>query len=334
VSKEGNMTQHLQATEQICPPQAHSMRPGLRSILVVVDPTAREHPCVQKAARLAQASGAALELYICDAERDLPLGWSAGDNHRALRESRRAALLSSLERLAAPLRSQGLRVVTECEWRVPLEHGIAQHVLASQPDLVVKDSHHHQQPMQGTLTRTDWILIRLIEKPLLLVRPGSWRKDMHITIGADPCRPAQRPVALDESMLAFGEVLETALRANLNVLHVLRPPPHLPGDAVSEDEKHRTYAAQRRAVEQLVEGRIDRGSPLLIEFFEGAVAPGILEFARTREPDILILGAAARPRWVHTPASGTAAQVLEDLRADLLVIKPPGFVSPLLVTDE
>jgi universal stress protein E len=328
------MTPYLQAIDQICPPQAHSAQSGLRSILVVVDPTASEHPCVQKAARLAQASGAALELYICDAERDLPLGWNAGDDYRALRESRRTALLAALERLADPLRSRGLQVITECEWRVPLEHGIAQHVLASQPDLVVKDSHHHQQPTHGTFTRTDWLLIRLIEKPLLLVRPGSWRKDMRITVGADPCRPAQRPVALDESMLAFGEVLENSVRAHLNVLHVLRPPPHLPGDVVSEDEKRRTYAAQRRAVEQLVEGRTDRGSPLLIEFFEGPVAAGILEYTRTREPDILILGAAARPRWVHTPASGTAAQVLEELHADLLVIKPPGFVSPLLVTDE
>jgi len=320
------MTQHHRAKpDQLCPAASHSALSGLRSILVVVDPTASLHPCVDKAARIAQASGAALELYICDAE---------SDDHRAVREQRRAGLLSALERLAEPLRARGLVVNTECERRVPLEHGIARRILSTQPDLVVKDSHHHQQPTRGILTRTDWILIRLLEKPLLLVRPDPWRARMRITVGADPCHPAERPVALDESLLAFGEVLETALRCNLDVLHVLRPPPHLPGESVSEEEKHRTHAAQRRAVEQLVESRTDRGAPLLVEFVEGPVAPAILEFARREKPDIVILGAAARPRWVHAAASGTAAQVLEDLRADLLVIKPPGFVSPLLVTDE
>ena len=318
--------------DQLCPPEAHPL-PLLRSILVIVDPTASVHPCVEKAARIAQASGAAVELYICDTERDLPLGWNPGEDHRALREARHASLLSALERLAEPLRAKGLVVSTDCEWRAPLEHGIAQRILQSQPDLVVKDSHHHQQPTRGSITRTDWILIRLIEKPLLLVRPDPWRKPMRITVGADPCRPAERPVALDMSMLTFAQILETALRADLNVLHVLRPPPHLPGESFSDEEKHRAYAAQRREVEQLVEGRTDRGSPLLVEFVEGPVAPAILEFARSHEPDIVVLGAAARPRWVHA-ASGTAAQVLEDLQADLLVIKPPGFVSPLLVTDE
>jgi nucleotide-binding universal stress UspA family protein len=45
------------------------------------------------------------------------------------------------------------------------------------------------------------------------------------------------------------------------------------------------------------------------------------------------LGAAARPRWENAAASGTAAQLLEQLACDLLVVKPEGFVSPLLLRD-
>jgi hypothetical protein len=37
---------------------------------------------------------------------------------------------------------------------------------------------------------------------------------------------------------------------------------------------------------------------------------------------------------VHSAASGTAAQILERIRCDLLIVKPPGFISPLLVTDD
>jgi universal stress protein E len=324
------MSQQPITLDQLCPLH-DDHRPQLRKILVVVDPTASTHPCVQKAARIAQACGAALELYMCDAERDLPLGWNQGEDHRAQRETRRAGLLSALERLAEPLRAAGLVVRTECEWSVPLEHGIGQHVIRTRPDLVVKDTHHHElTPTHGSVALTDWTLIRLLDVPLLLVKPDPWPARLRITVGVDPCRPAERPVALDESMLLLGEVLEKALRANLDIVHVLRPPPHLPGESISLDDKHREHTSARQAVERLVEDRTERGSSLLIQFVEGPVGPSIVEFARRHAPDLIILGAAARPRWAHAGASGTAAQVLGDLKSDLLVVKPPGFVSPLL----
>jgi universal stress protein E len=50
--------------------------------------------------------------------------------------------------------------------------------------------------------------------------------------------------------------------------------------------------------------------------------------------DIHVVGAVALPRWVHSAANGTASQMLERIGCDLLILKPPGFVSPLLVTDE
>jgi universal stress protein E len=65
----------------------------------------------------------------------------------------------------------------------------------------------------------------------------------------------------------------------------------------------------------------------------GDPCEGLLRLARVGTPDILVMGAAARPRSVHSPVGGTAARMLERMNCDLLVLKPPGFVSPLLVTD-
>ncbi|MEO8063509.1 MAG: universal stress protein [Pseudomonadota bacterium] len=66
----------------------------------------------------------------------------------------------------------------------------------------------------------------------------------------------------------------------------------------------------------------------------GRVAQSVIDFTAAHKPHILVIGAASRPRWAHAVASGTAAQILQDVDCDLLVVKPPGFVSPLLVTDE
>jgi nucleotide-binding universal stress UspA family protein len=49
---------------------------------------------------------------------------------------------------------------------------------------------------------------------------------------------------------------------------------------------------------------------------------------------MLVMGVAARSRFTHVGPAGTAAQILERLDCDLLVVKPAGFVSPLLVTED
>jgi len=314
---------HTSNAEMLCPVHGTHARPALGKILVVVDPTASVHPCVTKAARIALACGSALELYICDAEEDLA----------ETRETRREEFLVMLEALAAPLRSRGLEVAVKCEWAVPLEQGIGCHVIRTKPDLVVKDTRHHAS-LHGVVALTDWTLIRQIAAPLLLVQPSAWNERLRITVSADPCRPAERPAALDDSMIALAGVLEAALAANVDVLHVLRPPPHLPGVAVAVDDMRRAHTSARAAVERLIEERSDQDGPLLIHFIEGRVAPTIVNFVDRNRPDILMMGVAARPRFLHTAATGTAAQVLENLKCDVLVMKPPGFVSPLLVTDE
>lgn len=316
------MTQQPNATpEMLCPSHGRRARPALGRILVIVDPTVEVHPCIDKAARIAIACGSVVELYVCDTVL------------LADAEPRLSRLRDMLEKLASPLRSRGLDVTVRCERGVPLEHAVGLHVIRTHPDLVVKDTHRHAA-MRGVVALTDWILIRQIAPPLLLVKPAPWQDRMRITVSADPCHPAERPVSLDQSMLAIGDLLESAMNANLDVFHVLRPPPHLPGVAVPEADTHRAHAAARLAVERLIEERYECDGPPLIRFAEGRVASSILEFVTRNGPDILIMGASARPRWAHTAASGTVAQVLEEVKCDLLILKPPGFVSPLLVTDE
>jgi K+-sensing histidine kinase KdpD len=309
-------------------------KPQWRSILVVVDPNAGTHACIDKAARIAGACGSSLELFICDAPQVTPDRESAGAGRRESSEVRREGLLSRLEQLAEPLRARGLEVTVACEWHASLEYGIAHHVIHSQPDLVVKEISHRRLRARASVTLTDRILIRLIAPPLLLVRGDAWPERVRITVGTDPCHPVDRPVSLDRSMLAIGGILETALHGELEVLHVFRPPFPPVGESVTADDTQRTRAAARRAVEQLVEDRTDCGAPLLVNFVDGRVASSIVEFTRRHERDLLVLGAAARPQGLRTSARGIAAQLLEDPVADLLIVKPPGFASPLLTREQ
>jgi universal stress protein E len=301
-------------------------RQSFERILVVVDAGARVHPCVDKAARIAQGCGATLDLYVCDTLRDEEMA------ERSAREERALALL---EQLASSLRARGLTVECHTDWHAPLEQGVGLRVLRSNTDLVVKDTHpHNLASMQGGYGLTDWTLIRQIPVPLLLVRPQPWPERPKIAVGVDPLHPAQRPEALDESLIAVSQEFANALRGTIDALHVLQEPPHLPGEAVAAESRQAAHAHAREEVTRLVVRRDSTLNPIALNFKQGAVASSVLGFAAEYGTNILVMGSGAHSRWRQSGASGTAAQILESLPCDLLVVRPPGYVSPLLVTEE
>lgn len=302
---------------------------AIQKILVVVDPTAREQAAIEKAARIAASCGASLELYICDVEQNIPESWAGGARTEEFRRLMRERNLQELEHLARPLRERGLDVTTVAEWHPPLEEGIGHHVIRTAPDLVIKETHWHAAMPRVSLTRTDWILIRQIPAPLLLVRRTPWPKVPRVSVSVDPCHPVDHPPALDEALIESGRSIANALAGEMELIHVLQNPPHLPRDPVPADLKRAHRERASKAVTRLAE-RAGVG----VRFTEGVPDAGIVTLVNQSQPSILVMGAVARPRWVHSAASGTAAQILERISCDLLIVKPPGFVSPLLVTDD
>lgn len=301
----------------------------LRKIMVVVDPTAHAQPALRKALRIAAGCRSSLELYVCDTQQNIPESWAGGARADEYREMMRRRLLEELNRLAEPIKAQGLQVNTVCEWHALLEQGIGHHVIRSRPDLVVKDTHRHEVMAHAMLVRTDWTLIRQVPAPLLLVRDQDWAPAFRIAAAVDPCHPADRPVALDEAIVDYGRILADTLEGSLDVCHVLQSPPHLPGDVVTHEQKAAAHVRTRSLVKALA-WRVAAST----QFTEGATAEGLKRLVHDRLPDVLVMGVAARSRFAQTGPTGTAAQILESLSCDLLVVKPPGFVSPLLVTED
>lgn len=91
----------------------------ISSILAIVDPTADRHPAVTKAALLAEACNARLELFICDTKASREARLAA---HMRARPSEPfvVSLKALLESLAAPVRARGADVTTEWSCADPL----------------------------------------------------------------------------------------------------------------------------------------------------------------------------------------------------------------------
>jgi nucleotide-binding universal stress UspA family protein len=137
-------------------------------------------------------------------------------------------------------------------------------------------------------------------------------------------------VALDDEMVGKAESLSCALGGEIRLVHSLQSPPHLPGEPVSPKARHAAQEQARAAVASVADRN---GVPYnLLHFLAEPLPTGILELAQSAGADVLVMGSAGRPRFQYSVAS-TASIVLEQTSCDLLVVKAPGFVSPLLVTE-
>jgi len=307
----------------------------LDRILAVIDPTVEIQDGVAKAARLARASGAALELFVCDFDPALSgAPFFDTDTLRRLREKFIEVRRADLEKLAAELRIGGLEVTTHVHWDNPLHAGILRRVREFAPDLVVKDTHHHSVLRRTLFSNTDWTLIRKCPVPMLLAKPRPWSAPPRILAALDPGHHGDKPAALDSDILDTARLLAEKLQGSVQAVHAFFPAallaattgmagmplsPDVIGPEVLDAERdrvtkdlHGLAAAQGLGQEAV---HVLRGSPVEV----------LPRYAEESGADCIVMGAVSRTRLQEIFIGSTAERVLDRLPCDVLVVKPGDF---------
>jgi len=303
----------------------------IKQILVIVDPTATEHPSIDKAALLAEKFNARLELFVCDtkAAREMRL---SSHMRKSPGEPFPVSIKELLESLAAPLRARGLDVTTETACAEPLHVGLIDRTRQTNADLVVKDTHHHSLAQRTFLTNTDWQLIRACPAPLLLTKGTPWAETPRIVAAVDPGHVNDKPRILDHWIVEHASLFAQRLNGELHVVHVYLPmaivgaatavnPTMVTAAAPEElalEEKHR-----RELVNSLV-GEYDV-EPKNVHLELGGPGQMLPLAAQRINADVMTMGAIARSGLKRIFVGSTAEDVLEKLPCDALIVKPPQF---------
>jgi universal stress protein E len=309
------------------------MRPNrkIRRILVAIkDPRARSLPALTKAAQIARACHARLELFhdLSDAvvveALDTPAAFKA-----IQREGSRTAL-AGLTRLAAPLRAAGLTVGTAVEWDYPAHESIIRHALRWRADLIVTASRaRHRLP--ALLGYTDWSLLRDSPVPVLLVKSKRGYRRPKILAAIDPLHRYSKPSGLDRNILREAHTLSTALGGALDVVYAYRPQPLAPrGTALAVSRAAGTLETRTRTIAGAAldrELRHSRVSAARRHLVEAHPVDAILATARGLGAAIVVMGAISRRGLKRFFIGNSAEQLLDELRCDLLVVKPAHFVT-------
>jgi universal stress protein E len=304
---------------------------SIRRILVTVrDPHVRRVPALAKAVQLATACHASIELFHGIAT-EIPVEMVSSKEYplEALQRDLRDRALKGLERLAAPWRRAGLRVTTAAEWDFPLHEAVIRQALQTRADLIVAHQHgKHRFP--HLLHYTDWELLRESPVPVLLVRSPRTYRASAVLAAVDPGHSFAKPARLDTLILRRAQTVASALKAPLHVVHAFLPMsvPQSPGRAIyltpAEIEKRAQQRAQKLMKGTLAHLHLPTRQRHLEEGHPAVVIPAL---TRRLRADLVVMGAVSRSGWQRLLIGNTAERVIDDLKCDLLIVKPAHFAA-------
>jgi universal stress protein E len=308
-----------------------------KRILVVVDPTAKEHPALDRAAWLAKRLPARLELFICD--YDTHLSQNQLFDSASLAKARASLMENHVKRLralAAPLMADNLEVTVDARWDHPLHDGIVRKTLDAGAALVVKDTHYHSVLKRSIFSNTDWDLIRNCPADLWLVKPQALETPPRFLAAVDPLHERDKPAELDHRILKTAEHIAAAVGAELHVCHAFDVAPVL---AVSTDSLTMPISlpiaelteSMRKEHTAAVHGLTDAHAIPLerVHIRQCGARELLVTLTGELNADVVVMGAVSRSGLKRLFLGNTAEEVLDKLPCDLLIVKPAGFEAAL-----
>lgn len=310
-------------------------RPIRRILVAVKDVRGRAPATLRKAAKLARALDARLELFHAISE---PVAVDAmllaNQDLEKLGKQQRQRCLQRLEALAAPLRRTGVAVDVAAEWDHPAHEALIRRARRIRADLIVAERHAGRHLAPWLLRYADWELLRQSPVPLLLVRTSRQYDSPRILAAIDPAHEFAKTARLDQDILQLGARLATATRGSLHVVHAfvatlagmsaaeLQAP-----DASAQIVTRAAAQAKKRFDKALRSARLGRLAPNRRHLLARPAVDAIRQLVKDVRCDLVVMGAVSRSGLKRLAIGNTAERLLDDLPCDVLIVKPPGFAS-------
>jgi len=286
------------------------MKP-VKSILVVVDRSPTAADAVAKAILLARKFEAAVELFMCDAERSYALSQEYVPT--GVEEARQACIADTrchLEALKQSAAAAEVSITVEAGCASPLYEGIVLKVLRDRPDLVIKNV----GGAGGRLDNTDWQLMRTCPTTLMLTRGRVWQSPPRFAAAIDAS--AAESAGLARDILQAAQVLSGSVGGGLDVLYA---------ESIEMDEDECEMGSH--AVHELVR-RLPDPAPG-VHILRGAPEASLPQFAKGRSYDAMLLGALTHRPGVTVQVGTLTSRLVEALECDFILVKPSAYHSPV-----
>ncbi len=273
------------------------------SILAILDRSRLDYDVLAKAARIAEQSGATLELFLCDAEHAYALKREYDPSHNPqVRRECLAKAVAYLSDIRGSLDMPAERVSVSAACESPLYEGIVRRVLDVRPDLVIRGAGNSDGP-RPSFDPNDWQLMRRCPATLMMTRGRKWRRPPRFVAAVDIS--VEEREGLAACIVETAEMLRAAHGGELDVLHAA---PDI--DAIA-----------RRARESTLQ-RLTRATKGMWRVLDGEAEQILPRYTAERDYDVLVIGALThRPEMVDLVGSLTS-RLMESVDCDFVLVKP------------
>jgi len=299
------------------------------TVLAIIEPETFPHDVARRAAWIATQYSCDLELLLCDPMLTI-LGNSfiASTEAQKFVDSIKETQKQIMSDVADSVSSSDLNIEANILYERPISDAIIDRALDSNPMFVVKGTPYDNPAERASFTYTDWRLIRKLDTPTWLVKPGIWKKQPIIVGAVDPTHRHDPQNVIDHKIIEAGESLSDKCGGHLLLLHTCQRlveagspatksfmPTNLPIDEL--DKKIReSHRCQLDALAQANDIPSDD-----VHQLPGRMPEILPAFVRTHGANVIIMGAIARTSLKRRIVGSTAEKVLDQLPCDILLVR-------------
>lgn len=304
----------------------------IEKILVHLEKPELPPSLVEKLQRLASQRTLVIELFFCCYNAAVASRYEAGS------EAEKHAVSGYLKEqegllipLAEALERQGLTVGYDVMWHRDSSTALIKKALRFQADLLMAPMHKHH--LGHYLMRYgDWQLISDCPVPLMLYRQHTWGEHPRIAAAIDPFHSCEDPASLDQQIIDITKYCAQQTQAEIHLIHSYNV---VPQSAIFDEHLTVDFEAfQQQAKEQHTDSLHQllkelHLSDAVLHLEAGEVHKVLPEIAKRERIDVVVMGTLARGVLDRFLLGSSVERVLDTLTCDVLLVKAPGFVSPV-----
>ncbi|OTA19941.1 universal stress protein F [Xenorhabdus beddingii] len=310
-----------------------------QNLLVAIDPNQDDQPALRRAVYIVQRNGGRIKAFlpIYDLSYEMTTLLSP-EERNAMRKGVIGQRVAWIKQQAHYYLESGIDIEIKVVWHNRPYEAIIQEVITGNHDLLLKMAHQHSRLESMIFTPLDLHLLRKCPCPVWMVKDQVWPENGSVVVAVNLSNEETY-----HSELNLKLVQETQDLANRIVkeplIHLVSAYPVAPLNIATElpNFDPSVYNQALRG-QHLIAMKALRQKFYIDEphthVHEGIPEKIIPEVCDELNAGVVVLGILGRTGLSAAFLGNTAEQVINQLKCDLLAIKPDGFVCPIKIDEE
>jgi universal stress protein E len=303
-----------------------------QNILVVIDPTTNDQIALKRAIQLAKHSKAKITAFLSIFDFSYEMTTILSSHER---EIMRSTVIDDrkqwVEEIVAEHDPETLVIESRVVWHNRPFEAIINQVINNKFDLVIKGTHQHDKLKAVIFTPTDWHVLRKCPCPVLLVKDHNWPQNGNILAAINIGSDEEEHQSLNKIITEEANNLAKLINANV---HLVNSFPGTPVNIAIEIPEFNAQEYNDNMLKSHLQAMANHAESFnvntdLTYVREGLAEDIINEVAGEIDAELVILGTIGRTGFSAAIIGNTAEHVIDQLKCDVLALKPFGYKSPL-----